>query len=127
MKRFVYFENTEGGMSVFDVATESDVRQLYGWMSEDCRKDDEALLLWMATAEVGDAYEHRLGWLVRLKDTEAATLALWIGRGFTERHVFAGEYTLLVNPATLDKVRIYENGNVWVFKSGQGSYQKERE
>ena len=46
-----------------------------------------------------------------------------ISEGYTEYHVFPGEYTLLVNPKTLGRIRLYENGAVW--KSNTfGYYEK---
>jgi len=35
--------------------------------------------------------------------------------GYTECHIFPGEYALLVNPDSMKRVRIYESGNGWEF------------
>jgi len=51
-------------------------------------------------------------------------LAFWLDKGFTEIHIFKGEYTLLIHPRTLDKVRLYENGDVWVSNPKTGEYEK---
>lgn len=41
----------------------------------------------------------------------------WISKykrkGYTEEYQFPGEYLLLVNPETLNRVRVYENGQIW--------------
>ncbi len=34
--------------------------------------------------------------------------------GYTETTTFPGEYTLMLNPDTLHKIRVYENGSMWV-------------
>lgn len=34
-------------------------------------------------------------------------------RGYKEMRLFPGEYVLLTNPRTMDRVRIYPNGDVW--------------
>lgn len=68
MKAFVYCETTEGGMDAYIVHSAKDLTCLYGWMSRDCKEEDEALVEWMETAEVGDYLDHRLGVIVRLKD-----------------------------------------------------------
>ena len=68
MKQFMYFENQEGGMGVFEIRSEQDLHSLYGWMRPDCKTEDTALLYWMERAFVGELYDHRLGCLVRLKD-----------------------------------------------------------
>lgn len=68
MKNFVYFESQEGGMGVISATESCDLDGLYGWMREDCEKQDTALVEWMKIAEVGEMYDHRLGYLVRLKD-----------------------------------------------------------
>jgi hypothetical protein len=34
--------------------------------------------------------------------------------GYTETTTFPGEYMLMIHPDTLHKVRVYENGSVWV-------------
>jgi len=46
--------------------------------------------------------------------------------GYTEEHIFPGEYVLLLDPKTLHKVRIYENGSVWVSDKLTGKYNKEK-
>ena len=68
MKRFVYFENQEGGMGEFDFKDPDDFQFLYGWMSKQCKKHDTEFLEWIETAEVGERFHHRLGTAVRLKD-----------------------------------------------------------
>lgn len=67
-KQFMYFESIEGGMVSYAVSTGRDLSGLYGWMSKGCEADDQGLLNWMESANVGEFYEHRLGTLVRLKD-----------------------------------------------------------
>lgn len=67
----MYFESEDGGMDVHEGITGPDYftqRRLYGWMNDDVRAEDMALLEWMETAEVGDHHYHRLGVMVRLRD-----------------------------------------------------------
>lgn len=68
MKKFLYFESTEGGMEVYSVHSPEEFPRLYGWMTPSCACEDEGMLRWMDTAEIGDVYHHRLGCLVRIKD-----------------------------------------------------------
>jgi hypothetical protein len=70
MKTFMYFENQEGGMAEWEVREESDLIALRGWKDSYCYNDDKHLEEWMKTAEIGDLVEHRLGVMVRVKDTE---------------------------------------------------------
>jgi len=69
-KLFYYCESQPGGMGSWEVTSEDDLECLYGWYSEDCISADRKLVDWMATAEVGDMVDHRLGLLFRLKDNE---------------------------------------------------------
>lgn len=68
MKRFIYFEQTEGGMDCFELLNETALHNLVGWMTDMCKHDDSLLLNWMSKAEVGEYTKHRLGYLVRLKN-----------------------------------------------------------
>lgn len=70
MKLFMYFENQEGGMAEWEVREESDLIALRGWKDSYCYAADKALENWMEDAEVGDYADHRLGVMVRVKDTE---------------------------------------------------------
>lgn len=49
----------------------------------------------------------------------------WRKKGFTETHVWPGEYTLLIHPQTRDKVRIYLDGQVWLSLPKTGEYVRE--
>ena len=51
-------------------------------------------------------------------------LAFWRDKGFTEIHIFVGEYKLLIHPRTLNKVRLYDNGDVWISNPKTGEYEK---
>ena len=44
--------------------------------------------------------------------------------GFTDTKQFAGEYLLMINNNDLRKVRVYDNGSVWVADSVSGEYNK---
>lgn len=70
MKHFVYFEVEDGGVHKFDVFNPTDLEHLYCWMKPQygSNVDDTLLLNWMESAEVGEYFDHRLGYLVRLKD-----------------------------------------------------------
>ena len=70
MKTFMYFENQEGGMDFFFVQEECELIVLNGWKDGYCYDMDKSLENWMEDAEVGDYAEHRLGVMVRVKDTE---------------------------------------------------------
>lgn len=71
MKQFMYFESTEGGMETSVFRGQNDLPYLYGWMSDHCQDADTAMVTWMETAEIGDVFDHRLGYLVRIKDETA--------------------------------------------------------
>ena len=43
--------------------------------------------------------------------------------GFNEEHHFKGEYTLLIDPR-MNKIRIYESGDVWKSNLHTGKYEK---
>lgn len=70
MKKFIFCESEEGGLKVF-FFTEGDMlleKSLRGWMSKGCTTEDQLLLHFIATSEVGDYHEHRLGYCFRVKD-----------------------------------------------------------
>lgn len=67
--QFVYCESTEGGMDTYYFTRVEDIPRVYGWMSTDVLDEDEALVDFVRTADIGDVFEHRLGVCVRLKDT----------------------------------------------------------
>lgn len=67
-KQFIYFENQQGGMGTIMFSDPHDLKCLYGWMRTDCVEDDSALIAWTETAEVGEMFNHRLGYCVRLKE-----------------------------------------------------------
>jgi len=69
MKKFIYCETTDGGMDDFEVTCLRDLKGLYGWMSESCEKDDNALLKWIQTSKIGDYHNHRLGIIFRVNAT----------------------------------------------------------
>ena len=69
MKNFIYCETTDGGMMDFKVTCESDLKELYGWMDESCKKDDAELLEWLDTSKIGDYHNHRLGLIFRVNAT----------------------------------------------------------
>jgi len=49
-------------------------------------------------------------------------VAKYRAQGFTEDKRFPGEYLLMLNPANLVHVRVYENGKVWVRSEETGEY-----
>ncbi len=51
-------------------------------------------------------------------------IARWRERGFTEQHHFPGEYVLLIKPISIDCVRVYLDGNVWVKSPTTGEYER---
>lgn len=60
-RKFVYCENTEGGMALFEIESNPLASSLRGWMSEDTKADDTCLVEWMESASIGEWTEHRLG------------------------------------------------------------------
>lgn len=71
MKRFLYCEIIDGGMSSFEHGVEGPT-SLLGWGHKDCEAQDKALLNWLRTAKVGECEEHRLGLCIRLRSTNDA-------------------------------------------------------
>ena len=69
-KQFAYFEITDGGMESFIASAIEDFEQLNGWQTDSCKEADDAMIEWVEKAQIGEMYEHRLGCIVRLKDTE---------------------------------------------------------
>lgn len=51
-----------------------------------------------------------------------ASIKAYKEQGFTEETIFPGEYTLLVKPATMDAVRVYDHGVTWVKNPVTGEY-----
>lgn len=74
MKDFMYFQNEEGGMSTFNVIDAHGLKGLNGWMDSGCIVEDSELVVWMQHAQVGEVCEHRLGFLVRLKDSNKSKI-----------------------------------------------------
>ena len=68
-KQFVYFESTDDGMDFFKAKSVEDFKSLDGWQSDSCKEADNAMIEWLENAQIGEMYEHRLGCVVRLKDT----------------------------------------------------------
>ena len=67
-KRFVYFHGMFDGVYQTEIYSKNGFNFILGWMDKDCEDSDNAMLLWMETAEVGASHQHRLGTLVRMKD-----------------------------------------------------------
>lgn len=61
MKKFIYCEITDGGMEKWEISNIEDLKGLYGWMTDSCKKDDYELVNWIEKANIGDYFEHRLG------------------------------------------------------------------
>lgn len=79
MNCFIYFEDTEGGMEPRHIRLPLGFAEdegykvtlpLRSWMEDDCSQEDNELVAWMETADVGEYYYHRLGVMVRVKDEE---------------------------------------------------------
>ena len=68
MKKFIYFEDTEGGIDLHIINSPSQLQVLRGWMSPETEEDDTNLAEFVGIAEVGEVYMHRLGYLVRVKE-----------------------------------------------------------
>ena len=67
-KIFIYCESTEGGMDHTIFSDAKFLGSLYGWMQRGCEGEDQKLLSWLESAEVGEHHYHRLGVIIRLKD-----------------------------------------------------------
>lgn len=70
MKKFLYVEDGEGGAELHHLSQGNYPNFLFGWMEQDCEREDLALMEWMASGStsVGTYHEHRLGVCIRLKD-----------------------------------------------------------
>ena len=68
MKQYLYFESQEGGMDMFSFSDASNLIRLVGWKQPLCKNEDDKLCLWLETAEIGDYFVHRLGYVIRIKD-----------------------------------------------------------
>lgn len=77
MKHFLYCLAEEGGMDTFTLSRSDDgepdpianrilLDNLRGWMSRGCEDDDVKLMAFMADAEVGEFFHHRLGVCIRI-------------------------------------------------------------
>ena len=55
----------------------------------------------------------------------ADAVSEWRKKGFTETHLWPGEYTLLIHPQTRLQVRIYLSGQVWMSDPKTGKYIQE--
>jgi hypothetical protein len=64
-KKFVYFESTEGGMTIHTFERFKEFT-CHGWLSPSCAEEDMNLVFWGANAAVGDCFQHRLGVCVRV-------------------------------------------------------------
>lgn len=69
VKRFLYCEETYGGMNSFEFSDVNELSCLYGWGTDFCKDYDTALILWIDSCEIGEYFNHRLGIVVRLKDS----------------------------------------------------------
>ncbi len=63
MRKFIYFENEEGCMSQHHLL-EGEPVPVRGWMQDECKEEDAAILEWQKTAAPGDYADHRLGTIV---------------------------------------------------------------
>lgn len=78
------------------------------------------------TAQKIDGKEHCPACAKKLQAELERDKALnhWRSLGYTEECIFEGEYRLLTNPKNLNKVRVYDNGDVWVADPKTGVYDK---
>lgn len=47
-----------------------------------------------------------------------------VPEGFVRERVFEGEYTLYINHSTMERRRVYENGDVWAWSMENPHYHK---
>jgi hypothetical protein len=66
VKKFIYCEITDGGMESWEISNIEDLKGLYGWMTDGCKKDDYELVNWIEKANIGDYFKHRLGMCFRV-------------------------------------------------------------
>jgi len=70
MKNFIFFEATEGGMDITEnISSSKNLFFISSWMNGKYKKGDKKMIIWMDTALVGQKYNHRMGYLVRLINT----------------------------------------------------------
>jgi hypothetical protein len=71
MIKFIYCENTEGGMESteysFNLHEDIEFNNLYGWMRHNCSEADIALVDWAISSKIGEFFKHRLGMCFRVK------------------------------------------------------------
>lgn len=111
MKQFIYCESTEGGMDSFIFSNPNQLSHLFAWMNPDCATNDEKLVAWLESSDIGDYYFHRLGIVIRLKNLERENIV-----------PFASELRKIVDLLELDTVNIsgsisiqhLENGDISV-------------
>ena len=70
MSTFLYCKSEDGGMSSFLVSDETELAaRLFAWKSPSTFAEDDNLLDWMESAELGQYIHHRLGVMIRV-DTQ---------------------------------------------------------
>ena len=57
-------------------------------------------------------------------DKQLELIQQYQAAGYDKVAEFPGEYVLMIKPDTLDKLRVYEHGNVWIADSRTGEYKK---
>ena len=66
-QRFLFIEETDGGMELMTLDSVSEFERIPGWMEGSCLQSDVDLLTWAYNAKVGDYYlKHRLGIVIRV-------------------------------------------------------------
>lgn len=66
--RFLYFENIGSRMKVHEIDKIDQLKEIYGWMDDHCKKEDKKLFDWMIheNTPIGGHYEHRNGTMVKI-------------------------------------------------------------
>lgn len=73
MKEFLYCCESDSGHVHWQVYEPSEFEHIVSrWMRAENAQADQALIDWMATANVGALYEHRQGVCIRLEDVNHA-------------------------------------------------------
>ena len=69
MKTYIYCMAEDGGMDYFILNDREELKSLPYWMHKICKEEDEYLFNIFDSMEIGDIKYHRLGVLIRLKDS----------------------------------------------------------
>lgn len=126
MRYRVTLERTETRRTAIEINADDayQAREMADFVSENIDFSD-AKAYWNGTEVIGVKGLDDCSNLTKHPPRTEAAEARWRAKGFTEPCVFEGEYILLTNPKTRDRVRIYFDGDVFIKHPETGVYEKE--